>query len=105
MHDMGNAVHDDFEGNRNLLFDLLGRNSRPLGNDLNVVVGDIGIGLNGQALERDDTGGKKDDGQRQHEQAVAQGEIDDAANHLLGHLIAHLYCSTVFCNAKAFETT
>jgi len=48
---MRNAVHHDLERNRNLLFDLLRRDSRPLGNDLDVVVGYVGISLNRQPLE------------------------------------------------------
>ena len=48
MHDMRDAVHHDFEWNRDLLLDLLGRNSRPLRDDFDVIVGDVGIGLDGK---------------------------------------------------------
>ena len=98
---MRDAVHHDLERNRDLLFDLFRRNPRPLRNDLYVVVGYIGIGLNGQPLERNDASGKKDQRQSQDEQPVVERKIDDAANHLL----LRTYCSTVFCSAKALETT
>ena len=81
MNDAGNSVHYGFERNRNLLFDLLSRNSRPLSDDLNVIVGDIGVGLDGEIVERDDAPGEQQYGKREDEHAVAESEIDDAANH------------------------
>src|ERR1700693_2799436 len=101
MNDVRNTVHDDFQRNGHLLFDLLRGNSRPLRNDLNIVVGHVGIGFDGQALEGNDSSGEKDQRQSQHEEAVIQSEIDDATNHLC----FHPYCSTVFCNGNTIETT
>ena len=39
MHYVGDTVHDNFERNRDLLFDLLCGNPRPLSNDFDVVTG------------------------------------------------------------------
>ena len=77
------AIHDNFERNRDLLFDLFRRNSRPLRNDLNVVVSHVGIGLNGQTTEGDDAAGEKQHCEAQHKQAVVKSKINDSANHSL----------------------
>ena len=90
MHDVRDAVHHDFERNGDLLFDLLRRNSRPLRDDLDVVIGHVGIGLNGQMMERDDAPGEKQQGEAQMTRAVVEREIDDAANHLLLHRVLQL---------------
>ena len=70
MNDAGDSVHYSFERNRNLLFHLLSRNSRPLGDDLNVIVGDIGVGLDGEIVERDDAPCKKDERKTKHQEAI-----------------------------------
>jgi hypothetical protein len=49
------AVHLNFDGNRDLLLDLLCGTSRPLRNNLHPSVGDIWIGFDGQVVERDDS--------------------------------------------------
>jgi len=53
MHDVRNAVHRDFQRNGHLLLDLFRGNSRPLRDNLHIVVGYVRIGLNGQLMERD----------------------------------------------------
>src|ERR1700730_2929329 len=83
MHHMWDAVRGDFEWNRDLLLDLFCRNSRPLSNDLNVVVGYVGISLNGQALERKNPSGEKYQRQSQDEQTIVKSKINDSANHSL----------------------
>ena len=83
MHDMRDAVHDDFERNRDLLFDLFCRNPWPLRDDLDVVIGHVGIRLNGQSLERNNPPSKKDQCQSQDKKAVAESEINDSANHFI----------------------
>ena len=57
MSEMGNAGHLDFDGNGYLALDLLGAAAWPLGDDLNVVVGYVRIGFDGQAAKRDDAPG------------------------------------------------
>ena len=87
MHDVRDAVHHDFKRNRDLLFDLLRRNPGPLSDDLDVVVGYIGISLNGKATERNDAPSEKQQGEPQDEQAVAESKINDSTNHLLLHRV------------------
>src|ERR1700722_15185351 len=101
MHHVRNSVHDDFQRNGDLLFDLFRGNSRPLGDDLNIVVGDVGISFDGETLEGNDSCGEKDERERQNEEAVIQSEIDDATNHLC----FTPYCSTVSINGNSIETT
>src|SRR5271155_587140 len=96
MHDMGDAVHHDFERNRDLLLDLFRRNPRPLSDNFDVVVGYVGISLNGKVTEGDDASCEKQEGEAQNQPAVAESKIDDSADH---------YCSTVFCSTRALETT
>ena len=47
------AVHHDLKRNGDLLLHLFGGAARPLGDDLDVVVGHVGIRFDGQAVERD----------------------------------------------------
>ena len=78
----GNAGHLDLDGDGDLALDLLGRAARPLGDDLDVVVGDVGIGFNRQGAEGDDAPRGEDDRAAQHQPAAPKSEIDDRANHL-----------------------
>src|SRR5258706_13529140 len=94
---MGEAVHHDFERNRDLLLDLFGGASGPLRDDLNVVVGDIRVSFNGKLLERDDAPGEQQDREGDHKQTIIEGEVDQAANHS--------YCPTVFWKTSASRTT
>ena len=87
MLQVGNAGHLDFDGDGDLLLNLFGGAARPLRDDLDVVVGDVGIGLDGQAVEGDDAPGKEQNRGSDHEPAIVQGEIDEAADHLLVHRI------------------
>ncbi len=48
---VGDAVQLHFERNRDLLLDLLGRVAGPLGDDLRIGVGDVGVGLNGKIVK------------------------------------------------------
>ena len=47
-----------------LLLDLFGGAAGPLRDDLDVVVGDVGIGLDGQVVERDDAPDEQQNGER-----------------------------------------
>ena len=58
MDDAGNAVHDGFQRDGDLLLDLLGRDARPLRDDVDVIVGHIGIGFDGKAMEGDNAPGE-----------------------------------------------
>ena len=92
-----NAVHRDFQRNRDLLLDLLGGDAGPLGDDLDVVVGHVRIGFHRQAVERNDAPAEQQDGDGQHQQAVLS-----SAKSTSRRIID---CSTVFSSTSAFCTT
>ena len=81
MHDSGYAVCGGFERDGDLLLDLLRRNSSPLCNDLDVVVCDVGVRLNRQIVERNYPPDEQHKCQPEDQQAVGEGEIEDAPNH------------------------
>ena len=83
-------------GDGNLLLDLFGGAAGPLRDDLHVVVGDVGVSLNRQVVERDDAPSEEHDRETKDEPAIIQRKIDEPTNH---------YWSAVFCRARAFETT
>ena len=81
MGDAGDAVHRGLNWNRHLLLDLLGGDSRPLRDDIDVVVGYVGIGLHRKPVERHDPPHKQQDADGQDEKAVLQREVDEPTNH------------------------
>src|SRR5271154_3910166 len=96
-----NAGHLDFDWDCDLLLDLFRRSPGPLGDDLDVVVGDVRICLYGKIVERDDSPCEEQDREAQHQPAIVQRKIDEALNHLSGLI----YCSAEFCSSRAFDTT
>src|SRR5262249_26923263 len=100
---MGQTVHRDLERNRDLLLDLLGRDPRPLRDDLHVVVRHVGVRLDRQAAERDDPPDEQQHADGQHEEAVVQRKIDECAEHRLGAPPSH--CSAVFWKRSALAMT
>jgi len=52
MRQVRDTIHNDLERDGDLLLHLFGGPARPLRNDLDVVVGDVGIRLNRQVAER-----------------------------------------------------
>ena len=70
---------DDFDRNRDLLFHLFGGAARPLRDHLDVIVGDVGIRLHRQIVERNRAPDEQQDGQRRHQKPVVEGEIDESA--------------------------
>jgi len=81
------ASHLDFNGNGDLLLDFFGGAARPLRDDLDVVVGDVGIGFDGKLMERDGTPGEEEESSSDNQPAIVQREIDEAANHLRATLL------------------
>src|ERR1017187_3455566 len=75
------TVHHDLKRNRDLLLHLLGGDSRPLRDDLNVIVRDVGISLNGKSMERGDSPDDQQEGESQNEEAFVQGKVNYSANH------------------------
>ena len=95
------AVHHDLKRNRDLLLHLFGGDSRPLRDDLDVIVRDVGIGFDGKLVERDRTPPTNSrTAAASTRKRFVQREIDELANHLFTP-----YCSTVFWNTSAFATT
>ena len=89
------AVHDDLDGNGDLLLDFFGGVAGPLRDDLDVVVGDVGIGFHRQVVERDRAPNQQQQRDRQHQKTIIERVIDECADH----------CSTVFCRTSALATT
>src|SRR5579859_7053767 len=96
MQQMRNPVHLDLDGNRYLLFNFFRRASGPLRNHLNPGIGDVGISLDRQAVERDHAPNEKQKPDAQHHEAILEGKGDERVDH---------YCSTEFWNSSAFVTT
>jgi len=80
MLEMWKTVHDRFNEDRDLLLDLLRRPTGPLRDDVDVVVGDVWIGLDWQGVKRDDAPHEQEQSQRDDEKTVIQGEIDEATD-------------------------
>ena len=87
MHHVGNAVQDDFQRHRDLLFNLLRRNPRPLGDDLDIVVRHIGIGIHRKTVECDHTARDQQHREGKNQQPLVEGKINNSANHLLLHRV------------------
>ena len=73
---MGNAVHHDFKGNGDLLFHFFGSASGPLRDDLNVIVGDVGIGFHRQIVKGDGAPDEQQQGREQNQKTIIESEID-----------------------------
>src|SRR3974390_1161948 len=79
--DVGNTIHNGFEGDGHLLLDLLGGDARPLRDDLDIVVGNIGIGFDGKLVEGESTPKNQENGNGEDNEAIVEREIDNTANH------------------------
>ncbi len=75
MGHVGDARHADLEGDGDLLLDVFGGAAGPLGDDVDVVVGYVGIGFDGEVVEGDDSPSKQEDRDDQNDEAVVQCEI------------------------------
>ena len=80
------AVHHDFDRNGDLLFHFLRGPPGPLCDHLHIVVGDVGIRFDRQVFEGDHTPGEKQNRDGYDEQAIAQGESDNSADHFGGSI-------------------
>ena len=83
MSEVGNAGHLDFDRHGDLALDLFGAAARPLGDDLHVVVGHVGIGFDGQVAEATMPQAVSTTTAAEHQPAVLEREIDECANHLV----------------------
>ena len=56
------TVHLNFDGDGDLLFDFFGGAAGPLGDDLDIIVGDVGIGFHWKGVERNGAPNEEQDG-------------------------------------------
>src|ERR1035441_2156119 len=69
----------------------------PLGNDLRIGIGNVGVGLDGQIVKRNDSPDEEHDCDAQHQDAIAQSKVNQITDHLP--------CSaTAEENSKSFAT-
>ena len=62
-------------------FGFLGRQGRDLGVDLNLRLGDVGNGIDGQLARRPNAHGQQGRRRQQDDRPLAQGEFEDALDH------------------------
>ncbi len=77
LFDFGEAAHGGLDGERDELLDLFGRESGGIGEDLDLDVGDVGDGVDGELDEGVDADGGDEQPEDNDEEAVVEGEIDD----------------------------
>jgi hypothetical protein len=83
MGQVGNAGHLNLDWHGDLALNLFGTATWPLGDDLDVVVGNVGIGFNGQSAKSYDAPPSQQENAAQHQPTAFEGKIDKSANHLL----------------------
>src|SRR5437588_4797583 len=96
MRHVRDAVQRDLEWNRDLLLDLFGRDSRPLRDDVDIIIGNVRIRLDGKRVKGYEARDEKQQHERNHKKPVSQREIDNLTNH---------YFSTVSWRTNALATT
>ena len=89
MDHVGNAVQSGFHRDGDLLFNLFGRNSGPLGDDLDIVVRHIGIGIDGKTVEGDRSGCDQQQRERNNQKLLVERKINNSLDHLLLHRVLH----------------
>ncbi len=96
MNHVGDAGHLDFDGNGDLLLYFFGGTPGPLGDDLDIIVGDVGVGFDREIAEGNDAPGEEQNGSAENEPAIVESKVDEPAYHR--------YC-TMFCSSRALVTT
>ena len=79
------ARHRDLNWNGDLLLYFLGSPAWPLCDHLYIVVGDVGISLDGQVAERKNAPGEHQDGAAKYQPSAPECKINERTNHLLFH--------------------
>lgn len=87
---VGNAGHGNFKRHSDLLLNFFSGAAGPLRNDLDIVIGYVGIGFDRQVVEGDDAPGEEDDGHCQDNETVVQRKIYQTTDHLLFHRVLQL---------------
>src|ERR1700676_632164 len=94
---MVDTVEFHLQRNGDLLFNFLGGMPRPLRDDLGIGVGHIRIGFDGQSVKREDAPDEKHQRSAQNHKAVAQGKVDQGADHF--------FSATSVENSRALVTS
>jgi len=81
MGHVGDAGDRDFERDGDLLLDLFGGAARPLRDDVDVVVGDVGVGLDGEVMKGDGSPAEQQHGGDQDDEAVVERPVDELCDH------------------------
>src|SRR5215467_12165277 len=102
MLQMRNTVHLNFNRNRDLLFNFFGRTAWPLRDDLHVIIGNVGIGLDRQVMEGDCSPKQQQNRYRQNDEAVVEGILDEKAYHS-SVLTLHVRACSLFDSALQYE--
>ena len=95
MREVGEAVHGALEAHRDLLLDFLGGPAGPLRDDAHVVVGDVGVSLYRQIVERDAAPDEEQQAEEDGQQPVVERGVDEGRDHW----------SIVLWKTSAFSTT
>jgi hypothetical protein len=81
-HHVRNAVHLEFERERDQALDFLRGVPGPLGGDFDLRRCEVGVGVHRHALERDDAANGDEGGQHQHQEALTKRGLDDLVDHM-----------------------
>ena len=81
MREVGQAIHLQLNGNGDLALHFLGGAARPLRDDIDVVVGNVRVGLHREPVKRNDSPDEQQDAEAQDQELLAQGEINEVADH------------------------
>jgi hypothetical protein len=92
---MGDAVHFKFKGESDQPFDFLGGVVWPLSDDFNLRGREIGIGVHGHALERQDPANRDESGKHQHQEPLPERRLNYSVDH--SDVVEHYSC-------QSFET-
>src|ERR1700686_3377351 len=90
------TVHRPSQGHRHLRIDLFRENSRPLRDDVYIIVRNVRIRFHRVLMKRNCSPAQQQKRRCKDQKAVIQRKINQLANH---------YCSTVFSSTSALETT
>src|SRR5277367_3446059 len=108
MREVRQAVHLNFDWDGDLLFDFFGGAAGPLGDYLDVIVGDVGIRFYRKSVEGNGAPNEQEEGEREDHEAVVEREVYQASHQAAAVPWWGLdgnYCSTVFCRTRALVTT
>src|ERR1017187_7928700 len=98
-----NAVHLQFDGQRDQAFDFLGSVTRPLRDEFDLRRREVGVSVHRHAPERDDSGDHHEAGQHQHQKALTKRRLYDAMDHAGVDAMVIKYVSTCGCELLTLQ--